>query len=79
MPRYDTGFKIVARTAGRQLAVLGGRNCTQWTPLVSEVQTAERLADRVFRARQGRQRFIVYMEAYTSSCYTSRWRRRRIE
>jgi hypothetical protein len=37
----------------------------RWEPIVSEVQTTERLADRVFRARRGRQRFVVYMEAYT--------------
>jgi hypothetical protein len=65
MPAYDTGFKIVARAAGQQLAVLAGVSCDQWTPLVSEVQTAERLADRVFRARRGHRRFVVYMEAYT--------------
>jgi predicted transposase YdaD len=65
MPAYDVGFKIVARTAGQQLAGLAGVSADQWTPIVSEVQTAERLADRVFRAQRGRKRFVVYLEAYT--------------
>jgi hypothetical protein len=69
MPAYDTGFKIVARAAGQQLAVLAGVACDQWTPIVSEVQTAERPADRVFRARRGPRRFLVYLEACT--CWTS--------
>jgi hypothetical protein len=73
MPAYDTGFKIVARTAGRQLAALAGVSCDQWTPVVSEVQTAERLADRVFRARRGRRRFLVYMEAYTYWMAAAPW------
>jgi hypothetical protein len=73
MPAYDTGFKIVARAAGRQLAVLAGVSCDQWTPIVSEVQTAERLADRVFRARRGRRRFLVYMEAYTYWTAAAPW------
>jgi hypothetical protein len=65
MPLADSGFKIAARASGRHLATLAGVRSDQWTPLVSEVQTAERLADRVFRAQRGRERFVVYMEAYT--------------
>jgi hypothetical protein len=65
VPEYDAGFKIVARTAGRQLAQVAGVTSQQWAPIVSEVQTTERLADRAFRARRGRERFVVYMEAYT--------------
>jgi hypothetical protein len=65
MPAYDAGFKIAARVSGRQLATIGGVRCEAWEPIVSEIQTTERLADRVFRARRGRQRFVVYMEAYT--------------
>jgi hypothetical protein len=73
MPEYDAGFKIVARTVGRQLAELAGVVCQQWTPLVSEVQATERLADRVFRARRGRERFVVYMEAYTRWNQAAPW------
>jgi hypothetical protein len=55
----------VSRRAGRQLARLAGIDCDRWQPILSEVQTAERFADRAFRARQGRERFVVYFEAYT--------------
>jgi len=65
MPAADAGFKIAARISGRQLAEVGGLACDAWVPAVSEVQTTERLADRVFHARRGKQRFVVYMEAYT--------------
>jgi len=65
MPAADAGFKIAARVSGRQLAEVAGVACDGWAPAVSEVQTTERLADRVFRARRGRCRFLVYMEAYT--------------
>src|SRR5690348_10752798 len=65
MPSFDRGFKIVARLAGRQLAALADVVCTAWRPIVSEVQAVERLADRAFRAARGRERFVVYMEAYT--------------
>jgi hypothetical protein len=65
MPSFDRGFKIVARAAGRQLAGLAHVVCTTWRPVVSEVQAVERLADRAFRAARGRERFVVYMEAYT--------------
>src|SRR2546423_919156 len=69
MPDFDRGFKEVARRAGRQLARMAGVLCDRWEPLVSEVQTAERFADRAFRARHGGERFVVYFEAYT------RWER----
>jgi hypothetical protein len=65
MADYDAGFKTVARRVGRQLARLAKVSCQQWTPIVSEVQAVERFADRAFRARQGREQFVVYMEAYT--------------
>jgi hypothetical protein len=65
MPSFDRGFKIIARVAGRQLAGLAHVACTAWRPIVSEVQAVERLADRAFRAARGRERFVVYMEAYT--------------
>ena len=73
MPIYDSGFKIVAHHAGRHLAHLGRVAVDAWQPLVSEVQTTERLADRAFRARRGRERFIVYMEAYTLWTSTAPW------
>ena len=65
MPAADAGFKIAARVSGRQLAAMAGVPCDWWVPAVSEVQTTERLADRVFQARRGQHRFLVYMEAYT--------------
>ena len=65
MPAYDSGFKIAARTSGRQLADVAMSPVDEWLPVVSEVQTAERFADRAFRARQGNEWFVVYLEAYT--------------
>ena len=65
MPFYDSGFKIVARHGGRYLARVGRVAVDAWQPIVSELQTTERLADRAFRARRGKERFVVYMEAYT--------------
>jgi hypothetical protein len=65
MADFDRGFKEVARTAGPHLARLAGVECERWEPIVSELQLAERLADRAFRARRGRERFVVYFEAYT--------------
>src|SRR6516225_43242 len=73
MPAADSGFKIAARVSGQQLAALADVQTDQWTPIVSEVQTAERLADRVFRAQRGRKRFVVYMEAYTNRSSAAPW------
>src|SRR3954454_12697868 len=67
MAEVDYGIKMIAATAGRQLARLAGVECRQWQPLESTLQiTTELLADRVFRARQGRERFVVYFEFYTT-------------
>jgi hypothetical protein len=66
MPQYDTGFKIIVKAAGRRLVQTRGIRCQGWTPLVSEIQTAERFADRAFRARSGKERFVVYFEGYTT-------------
>lgn len=65
MPDYDGGFKIAARASGRQLCELAGLHCQGWEPIGDTVQTTERLADRAFRARVDRERFVVYLEAYT--------------
>jgi hypothetical protein len=65
MPAYDSGFKIAARTSGRQLAGIGLSPVDEWRPVVSEVQTTERFADRAFRARRGSEWFVIYLEAYT--------------
>ena len=73
MPAYDAGFKIVARVSGRALSMWGGIHCQQWEPLGGEVQATERLADRAFRARDGRERFVVYMEAYTRWSKSAPW------
>jgi hypothetical protein len=60
----DRGFKEVARRGGRGLARMAGLECDRWTPIVSEVQMAERYADRAFMAHRGSERFAVYFEAY---------------
>src|SRR5262249_30908629 len=65
MQDFDRGFKEVARLVGRQLARVAGIECDDWQPLMSEVQMAERFADRAFLARSGRERFAVYFEADT--------------
>jgi hypothetical protein len=67
MAAFDHGFKILARNAGRELARLAGLHCETWVPIESTLQTTtERLADRVFRTKVDRQRFLVYMEFVTS-------------
>lgn len=73
MPDYDAGFKIVARVSGRQVSRLGGVEPQAWEPLGGDVQAAERLADRAFLARQGGERFVVYMEAYTRWSAAAPW------
>ncbi|MBL8796904.1 MAG: hypothetical protein JNM56_23585 [Planctomycetia bacterium] len=73
MPDYDVSFKMVARASGQQLARLAGLDCHQWQPIGGEVQATERLADRAFRARRGRDRCVVYMEAYTRWNKHARW------
>jgi hypothetical protein len=67
MAEFDHGFKVISRQAGRELARLAGVTCRSWEVVESTLQvTTERLADRVFRAQQGRARFLVYMEFYTT-------------
>jgi len=70
MAQPDHGIKEIADAAGRQLARLARLECSRWGPLESTLPaTTELLADRVFLARQGRQRFMVYFEFY------ARWER----
>lgn len=66
MPDFDRGFKIAADAAGPSLAELAGLHCDAWESAEIDIQTAERLADRVFRAKIGRERFVVYVEAYST-------------
>lgn len=73
MPDYDAGFKIVARSAGPELGEMGGVHGDSWEPIGGEVQATERLADRAFRVRQGDERFVVYMEAYTRWQASAPW------
>ena len=73
MPDYDAGFKIVARAAGPALGELAGLHCQSWEPIGGELQATERLADRAFRVRQGRERFVVYVEAYTRWTKDAPW------
>jgi hypothetical protein len=65
MPDYDVGFKFVARTAGPVLPRVARVACQGWEPIGGEVHAVERLADRAFRTRQGSERFVIYIEAYT--------------
>lgn len=66
MAAFDHGFKIIAQTSGQALARLAGLDCRHWQPLESTIQTTtERLADRVFLSKSGRQSYLVYMECLT--------------
>ena len=68
MAHLDHGSKIIARVSGRALARMAGFTCRKWKPSESTVQaTTERLADRVFEATEGKERFIVYFE------FVSQW------
>jgi len=73
MAEPDAGFKIVARTAGPALSRLAGVPIEQWEAIGDTLQTTERLADRAFRARHGKHRFVVYMEAYTRWADSAVW------
>jgi hypothetical protein len=73
MAEFDAGFKIVAHQAGRALTRVAGISVDQWEAVGDTLQTTERLADRVFRARTGKERFIVYMEAYTRWVESAVW------
>jgi hypothetical protein len=73
MADFDKGFKIVAHHAGRGLTRLAGVTVDQWEPIGDTLQTTERLADRVFRARSGKERFVVYMEAFTRWVDSAVW------
>ncbi len=64
MAELDHGLKEIADSAGRQLARVAGLECSR-RPLESTLPaTTELLADRVFLARQRRERFAVYFEFY---------------
>jgi hypothetical protein len=74
MAEFDHGFKTIARLAGRELARVAGVECRRWEVVESTLQaTTERLADRVFRAQRGRERFLVYMEFYTQWDAAAPW------
>ena len=74
MAEFDHGVKMIAETTGRQLAQVAGLTCTRWRPLESTLQvTTERLADRVFRANRGREKFVVYFEFFTHWHKKARW------
>ena len=67
MAEFDHGFKIIARESGQALARVAGYECRTWEPGESTLQaTTERLADRVFIAGRGRERFVVYFEFVTT-------------
>lgn len=66
MAAFDHGCKIVARAAGKALTRVARLSCDLLRPIESSLQTTERLADRVFRATRGPERFVVYMEFVTA-------------
>ena len=70
MAEFDHGIKMIADTTGRALARIAGVACQRLRPIESTLpRTTELLADRAFRASQGRDRFVLYFEFYT------RWQR----
>jgi hypothetical protein len=73
MAEFDAGFKIVAHHAGRGLTRMAGIAVQHWQPVGDTLQTTERLADRVFLAGNGGERFVVYMEAYTRWVESAVW------
>jgi hypothetical protein len=73
MPDYDRGFKIVARADGRGLSQMARVATEELQPLGDTLQVTERLADRAFRARNGRERFVLYFEAYTRWQASAPW------
>jgi hypothetical protein len=74
MAAFDHGIKMIAKTASRQLARLAGIEARRWQPLESTLQTTtEMLADRVFRAQQGQERFVVYFEFYSTWDRNAPW------
>jgi hypothetical protein len=73
MADFDAGFKIAAHHSGRGLTQLAGIATDKWERIVDTLQTTERLADRAFRAKDGTDRFVVYMEAYTRWVDSAPW------
>ena len=63
MASLDHGLKIIAQVSAKGLARIGGLHCASLKAVESTIQTTmERLADRAFLARDGHERFVVYME-----------------
>jgi hypothetical protein len=74
MAEFDHGIKRIAETTGRQLARIAGVPTQHWGSVESTLpSTIELLADRVFRARQRRERFLVYFEFYTTWDRAAPW------
>jgi hypothetical protein len=73
MPDYDRGFKIIARQASPGLGQMPNVPTDELQPIGDTVQVTERLADRAFRGRRGRERFVVYFEAYTRWQSSAPW------
>src|SRR6266446_1899288 len=70
MAEFDHGVKQITDTTARELARVARLECDHLQPVESTLPTTtELLADRAFRARRGRERFVVYYEFYT------RWHR----
>ncbi len=70
MAEFDHGVKLITDTTGRELARVAGVRCQRLRPIESTLpRTIEMLADRAFRASNGRDRFVLYFEFYT------RWQR----
>jgi hypothetical protein len=74
MAEFDHGIKLIADTAGRELARLAGVPCGKLFPLESTLPaTTELLADQAFRTNRGRERFVLYFEFYTQWNRNAPW------
>ncbi len=74
MPAYDSGFKIAARVSGAGLSRMAGVTCQRCDAIGDTLQTTtERLADRAFRAQDGKEKFVIYLEAYTEWVESAPW------
>ena len=66
MQETDIAFKYLNRHGGHAMTQeLGGVPCDRLKPIEGEVQAVTRLEDRAFIATHDKEKFVVYMEAYT--------------
>jgi hypothetical protein len=74
MAEFDHGVKQITDTKARELARVARVECGRLEPLESTLPaTTELLADRAFRARNGREPFVLYFEFYTRWAKNAPW------